>query len=134
MRAAIALALAALTISGAADAQSPASFAGEYRMQGKGYGAADAAYDGTCSIVPDGQAYRVSCYNRDTRHTYTGKGLASGSTFSIFIGDLLRGDHNAIFAGEYLVVYTRRADGVLEGRWLHAPSAAAGSETLTPVR
>ena len=95
-------------------------FAGEYRMAGRGFGPTP--------------GYEVSCFNVDTRHTYGGKGLSRGDTLALFIGDTLRGDHNTLFTGEYLVLYRRRADGVLEGTWLHAGSAAAGSETLTPVR
>ncbi len=111
-----------------------ASFAGEYAMAGKGFGPRDSAYSGTCSVKREEPGYIVSCFNRDTRHTYTGKGLAAGETFSVFIGDHLRGDHNDAFVGEYLVVYRRRADGVLEDTWLHASTAAAGAETLTPAR
>jgi hypothetical protein len=109
-------------------------FAGEYEMQGKGFGPRDTAYGGTCSIRHGEPGYQVSCFNRDTRHTYTGKGLAAGDTLSIFIGDHLRGDHNRSFVGEYLVVYRRRSDGVLKGTWVHAETAAAGSETLTLAR
>ncbi len=121
---------------GAAFSQDAAgtNFAGEYVMAGKGFGPRDSAYGGTCSVKREEPAYVVSCFNRDTQHTYTGKGLAAGDTFSVFIGDHLRGDHNSAFIGEYLVVYRRRADGVLEGTWLHASTAAAGAETLTPAR
>ena len=109
-------------------------FAGEYRMAGRGFGPRDGAYSGTCTVRPATPGYEVSCFNVDTRHTYVGKGLSRGDTLALFIGDTLRGDHNTLFTGEYLVLYRRRADGVLEGTWLHAGSAAAGSETLTPVR
>jgi hypothetical protein len=85
-------------------------------------------------VRPAALGYEVSCFNVDTRHTYVGKGLSRGDTLTLFIGDTLRGDHHTIFTGEYLVLYRRRADGVLEGTWLHAGSAAAGSETLTPIR
>lgn len=112
----------------------PWDFAGEYRMAGRGFDPRDSAYGGTCSIRPATPGYEVSCFNVDTRHTYVGKGLSRGDTLALFIGDTLRGDHNTLFTGEYLVLYRRRADGVLEGTWLHAGSAAAGSETLTPVR
>ena len=109
-------------------------FTGEYRMAGRGFGPRDSAYSGTCTVRPATPGYAVSCFNVDTRHTYVGKGLSHGDTLALFIGDTLRGDHNTLFTGEYLVVYRRRADGVLEGTWLHAGSAATGSETLTPVR
>ena len=46
----------------------------------------------------------------------------------------LGGTNNTLFTGEYLVLFRRRADGVLEGTWVHAGSTAAGSETLTPTR
>jgi hypothetical protein len=132
---AAAVVLAAFAIQpGAARAESSPDYSGDYRMQGKGFSASDAHYEGTCSLRRDNTSYRVSCYNSDTRHTYVGKGLAAGDTLSIFIGDLLQGDHNALFAGEYLVVYRRRADGVLDGTWVHAASAAAGAETLVPQR
>lgn len=109
-------------------------FSGDYGMAGKGSGPRDSAYAGTCRISAAGQGYEVSCFNADTRHTYVGKGLAQGDTLAIFIGDALRGDHNSVFTGEYLVLYRARADGVLEGTWVHAGSPAAGAETLTPVR
>jgi len=109
-------------------------FSGDYGMAGKGSGPRDSAYAGTCRISAAGQGYDVSCFNADTRHTYVGKGLAQGDTLAIFIGDTLRGDHNSVFTGEYLVLYRARADGVLEGTWVHAGSTAGGAETLTPVR
>jgi len=109
-------------------------FSGDYRMAGKGSGARDNAYAGTCKIGAAGQGYDVSCFNADTHHTYVGKGLAQGDMLAIFIGDTLRGDHNSAFVGEYLVLYRARSDGVLEGTWIHAGSPAAGIETLTPVR
>src|SRR5262245_21631965 len=115
-------------------AQSTVDYTGDYRMQGKGFGPADAAYEGTCTVHREQAAYRVSCFNSATRHTYVGKGLALGDTLSIVIGDILQGDHNASFAGEYLVVYHRRSDGVLDGTWVHAVSGAAGVETLSSIR
>lgn len=109
-------------------------FSGEYVMRGKGFAANDTAYQGTCSLQRQADVYQVSCYNQDTRHTYTGKGLATGDTLAIFIGDLLVGDHNRSFAGEYLVVYRRLPDGSLAGTWVHSETESAGSETLTPRR
>lgn len=109
-------------------------FSGEYVMRGKGFAANDSAYLGTCSLQREAAIYRVSCYNQATRHTYTGKGLASGDTLAIFIGDMLIGDHNRSFAGEYLVVYRRQADGSLAGAWVHSETESAGSETLTQRR
>src|SRR5688572_7819094 len=100
----------------------------------KGFGPNDNAYRGTCKLVLQGTVYAVSCYNEDTRHTYVGKGLASGETLSVFIGDELKGDHNSIFTGEYLVVYRRSDDGSLTGTWVYAQGPAAGSETLIPLR
>jgi len=127
--------LLALALStGTAAALETPDFSGNYRMEGKGFGANDSAYRGTCKLVLEEAVYAVSCYNEDTRHTYVGKGLASGDTLSIFIGDELRGDHNSIFTGEYLVVYRRAADGSLTGTWVYAQGPAAGSETLTPLR
>lgn len=109
-------------------------YAGEYTMQGKGFGEKDSAYTGTCSLQSENHGYRVSCFNRDTQHTYVGKGLAHGDTLAIFIGDVLQGDHDAIYAGEYLVLYQRKPDGSLTGTWLHTKSQAAGRETLTRKR
>jgi hypothetical protein len=115
-------------------AEEPGSFAGKYAMRGKGYGAEDRAYAGTCALDWKDGFYAVSCFNEDTRHTYSGKGLAAGKVLAILIGDTLRGDHNEIYAGEYLVVYERGADGTLGGTWVHAPGPARGAETLTPIR
>ena len=133
MLAAAALLLPAAEAVAGEEARS-GDFAGEYRMAGRGFGPRDSAYSGTCTVRPAAPGYEVSCFNADTRHTYVGKALSSGDTLAIFIGDTLRGDHNTLFTGEYLVLYQRRGDGVLEGTWLHAGSAAAGSETLTPIR
>jgi hypothetical protein len=131
-------ALIALTldagVAAAADIDPAVDLAGQYRMQGKGFGANDSAYDGTCSLSREGPDYRVSCYNSQTRHTYSGRGLVSGDRLAIVIGDQLRGDHTGVFMGEYLVLYRRRADGVLEGTWIEAAGPASGSETLTPMR
>lgn len=106
-------------------------FAGDYVMQGKGFGVNDSAYTGTCSLQRADSGYGVSCYNQQTRHTYVGKGLARGDTLAVFIGDVLQGDHNAIYAGEYLVLFQRKSGGDLTGTWLHTKSQAAGMETLT---
>lgn len=106
-------------------------YAGEYVMQGKGYGANDSAYTGTCSFKRVERGYQVSCYNKDTRHTYVGKGMARGDTLAVFIGDLLQGDHDAIYAGEYLVLYQRKPDGNLIGTWVSTKSEFGGAETLT---
>ncbi len=113
--------------------ESPETFAGKYLMQGKGSGVNDTAYTGTCTLENDAGLYSVSCFNEDTRHTYTGKGIATGNTLAIFIGDTLRGDHNEIYTGEYLVVYTRAAGGALSGAWVHTQGLARGAETLTPA-
>jgi hypothetical protein len=126
--------LIALAVStGPASAEQSPDFSGTYRMEGKGFGPNDSAYRGTCKLALEGSVYAVSCYNEDTRHTYVGKGLADGQILSIFIGDELKGDHNAVFTGEYLVVYRRAAGGRLDGTWVHAQGPAAGSETLTPL-
>ena len=120
--------------SGPAVALEAPDLSGSYRMEGKGFGPNDSAYRGTCKLVLKDAVYAVSCYNEDTRHTYVGKGLASGETLSVFIGDELKGDHNSVFTGEYLVVYRRSDDGSLTGTWVYAQGPAAGSETLTPLR
>lgn len=109
------------------------NFSGHYLMEGKGFGPNDSAYRGTCQLDLQGAAYAVSCFNEDTKHTYVGKGLAAGDSLSIFIGDELKGDHNSIFTGEYLVVYRREANGRLAGTWIYAQGPATGSETLTPL-
>jgi len=109
-----------------------AIFSGEYVMNGRGSGPDDAPYSGTCSITRDGANYRVSCFNPAVRHTYSGRGVASGDTLAIFIGDRLRGDHNGIFLGEYLVVYRLQPDGSLSGSWVYANGPDEGSETLRP--
>lgn len=138
MRAIAVLATSIFSFAGSAAAigleVSARDFSGDYQMAGKGSASRDRAYAGTCRIGTAGQGYDVSCFNADTRHTYVGKGLAQGDTLAIFIGDTLRGDHNSVFAGEYLVLYRARSDGVLEGTWVHTGSPAAGTETLTPVR
>lgn len=107
---------------------------GDYVMKGKGVQAQDRAYSGTCSFKAEGTLYDVSCFNSDTLHTYSGKGMALGDQFSIVIGDLLKGDHSSAYIGEYLVVYRVAADGSLAGRWVHAVSGAHGEETLTPKK
>jgi len=117
-----------------AQAADDIDYTGEYTMQGKGFGANDSAYSGTCSLQRENQGYRVSCFNRDTRHTYVGKGLARGDTLAVFIGDVLQGDHNDIYAGEYLVLYQRKPDGTLTGTWLHTKSQFAGRETLVRTK
>lgn len=76
----------------------------------------------------------MSCFNKATRHTYAGRGLSVGDTLSITIGDMLRGDDGGVFAAEYLVVYQRRPNGLLEGTWTDTLGGAAGTETLTPIR
>jgi hypothetical protein len=107
---------------------------GEYVMAGKGVGENDLAYVGTCTLKAVDTLYEVSCFNSDTSHTYVGKGIRLGDQLSTVIGDLLKGDHSSVYAGEYLVVYRANADGSLKGRWVHALSGAHGEETLTPKR
>jgi len=119
---------------GPADAGQSGALAGDYVMRGRGFQPVDSAYEGTCSLRGDGPAYEVSCFNKATRHTYVGRGLSVGDTLSITIGDMLRGDHGSVFAGEYLVVYQRRPNGLLEGTWTDTRGDAAGTETLTPIR
>ena len=123
-------ALVVLTAAPAAAEETVRDFSGEYVMNGKGSGPEDAPYSGTCSIKRDGVNYQVSCFNPAVRHTYSGRGIASGDTLAIFIGDRLQGDHNRIFLGEYLVVYRLQADGSLSGSWVYANGADEGSETL----
>lgn len=106
---------------------------GEYVMSGKGVGENDRPYVGTCSLKAVDTIYEVSCFNSDTRHTYSGKGVLLGEQFSTVIGDMLKGDHSAaIYAGEYLVVYRLLPDNGMKGRWVHMTSGAHGEETLTP--
>jgi len=112
----------------------PRDLSGEYVMAGKGVGESDLAYVGTCSLKAVDSLYEVACFNSDTKHTYVGKGIRLGDQFSTVIGDVLKGDHNAVYAGEYLVVYRTAADGSLKGRWVHALSGAHGEETLTPKK
>jgi hypothetical protein len=129
----LALAVLAAGFGGPAGAEQSSVLAGDYVMRGRGFGPHDSAYEGTCSLRGDGPVYEVSCFNQATRHTYAGRGLAVGDTLSITIGDMLRGDHGGVFAGEYLVVYKRRQNGLLEGTWTDTRGGAAGAETLTPV-
>jgi hypothetical protein len=128
---ALALLTGGASSSAAGEAQ---AFAGDYRMQGRGFAPQDSPYEGRCTLRGDGPNYDVSCFNADTRHTYVGRGLASGDGLAIFIGDTLRGDHRALFVGEYLILYRRTGDGTLEGTWLDMQGRAAGRETLTPMR
>ena len=107
---------------------------GEYVMTGKGVGANDSPYVGTCTLKAIETLYDVSCFNSDTRHTYSGKGIDIGDQFSTVIGDVLKGDHSNAYYGEYLVVYRVAADGNMKGRWVHALSGAHGEETLTLKR
>ncbi len=121
-------------VTTAANSAEPRDISGDYVMKGKGIESNDSAYSGTCSLKASGPLYDVSCFNSDTRHTYSGKGMALGDQFSIVIGDLLKGDHSSAYVGEYLVVYRVAADGSLSGRWVHAQSGANGNETLTPKK
>jgi hypothetical protein len=107
---------------------------GEYVMAGKGVGANDSPYVGTCTLTAIETLYDVSCFNSDTKHTYSGKGIDIGDQFSTVIGDVLKGDHSNAYYGEYLVVYRVAADGNMKGRWVHALSGAHGEETLTLKR
>jgi hypothetical protein len=116
-----------------AQAEQP-DLSGEYVMAGKGVGENDLAYVGTCTLKAVDTLYEVACFNSDTSHTYVGKGIRLGDQLSTVIGDLLKGDHSSVYAGEYLVVYRANADGSLKGRWVHALSGAHGEETLTPKR
>ena len=107
---------------------------GKYAMAGKGAGENDSPYVGTCTLKAVGTLYDVSCFNSDTKHTYSGKGVGLDNQLATVIGDVLQGDHSAVYAGEYLVVYRAAADGSLRGRWVHAMSGAHGEETLTPAK
>ena len=108
---------------------------GEYVMSGKGVGANDLAYVGTCTLKAVESLYEVSCFNSDTKHTYVGKGIRLGDQFSTVIGDQLKGDHaSAVYVGEYLVVYQLASDNGMKGRWVHMQSGAHGAETLTPKK
>ncbi|MGQ0680855.1 hypothetical protein [Bradyrhizobium sp.] len=108
---------------------------GEYVMAGKGVGENDRPYVGTCTLKAVDTIYEVSCFNSDTRHTYSGKGVLLGEQFSTVIGDMLKGDHSAaVYVGEYLVVYQLSPDNSMKGRWVHMTSGAHGNETLTPMR
>jgi hypothetical protein len=107
---------------------------GEYVMAGKGVGANDSPYVGTCTLKAVDTLYDVSCFNSDTRHTYSGKGIGLDDQFSLVIGDVLKGDHSSAYYGEYLVVYRVAADGNMKGRWVHVLSGTHGEETLTLKR
>ncbi len=124
----------AIGFAGPVGAEQSGGLAGDYEMRGKGFGPNDSAYEGTCALRGNGPIYEVSCFNQATRHTYIGRGLAAGDTLSITIGDMLRGDHGGVFAGEYLVVYKRKPNGLLEGTWTETRGGAAGTEALTPMR
>ena len=113
----------------------PRDLSGEYVMSGKGVGENDRPYVGTCTLTAVDTIYEVSCFNSDTRHTYSGKGVLLGEQFSTVIGDTLKGDHSAaVYAGEYLVVYRLSPDKGMKGRWVHMTSGAHGEETLTPKK
>ena len=128
----LAILLLALGLSPAA-AQSH-DYSGEYVMKGRGDDQSDSAYSGSCTLKRKGKGYDVSCLNVDTNHTYVGKGLVLGNGLAIMIGDMMEGNHGRIYEGEYLVVYERRDNGVLVGRWVDALSGHQGNETLTPKR
>lgn len=121
-------------IGSVAHAADQRDLSGEYVMAGKGVGEGDTAYIGTCTLKADDTLYEVSCFNSDTRHTYTGRGIALGDQLSTVIGDVLKGDHSRVYAGEYLVMYRVAADGSMKGRWVHALSGTHGDETLTPKK
>jgi hypothetical protein len=117
-----------------AAAAEPRDLSGQYVMAGRGVGKTDSAYVGNCTIKALGTLYDVSCFNSDTRHTYSGKGISLGDQLATVIGDVLKGDHSELYAGEYLVVYRVAPDGSMKGRWVHALSGAHGDETLTPKK
>src|SRR5262249_11133612 len=78
-----------------AQAAEQLDLSGEYVMAGKGAGENDRPYAGTCSLKAIDTIYEVSCFNSDTQHTYSGKGVLLGEQFSTVIGDTLKGDHAA---------------------------------------
>src|SRR5436190_24151807 len=102
--------VAAGLIVSSAFAADQRDLSGEYVMAGKGVGENDSAYVGTCTLKAVGTLYDVSCFNSDTRHTYSGKGIGLGDQLSTVIGDILNGDHASIYVGEYLVNYRVAAD------------------------
>ncbi|MDP3162285.1 MAG: hypothetical protein Q8N31_19910 [Reyranella sp.] len=127
-------ALAVLLVAGTGPAPTQAmeshDFAGEYLMEGWNLNTPGPGYRGVCSVEGGGPAYRVSCTNSDTGHKYVGKGLALGKTFSVLIGSELAVACPELPSDEYLVVYERQSNGVLEGTWINAHDATAGVETL----
>ena len=108
----------------------PRDLSGEYVMSGKGVGENDLAYAGTCTLKAVDTSVRSLVLQLRTKHSYVGKGIRLGDQLSTVIGDLCRAIINSVYAGEYLVVYRRAADGSLKGRWVHALSGAHGEETL----
>ena len=79
--------VASAAFAGAAEQK---DLSGEYVMAGKGVGENDRAYVGTCTFKAAETLYDVSCFNSDTQHTYSGRGIAIGDQFSTVIGDLLK--------------------------------------------
>ena len=126
-------ALATIGVSSSAIA-APRDLLGLYTMAGKSADADDSPYSGTCTLKAQADYYDVSCFNTAAKHTYVGRGMMVGDQFSILIGDVLRGDHEIVYKGEYLVVYKLAADGSLKGHWVHAIADSHGEETLTPKK
>jgi len=116
MRAAIAVAVLVGSLAFPAQSQS-ADLTGTYVMEGRMDGPRGAAYKGECELRQNGAYYQVFCVNGNDR--YTGKGMVSGETFSLYLG-------------EYLLVYRIAPDRRLAGTWVHIASDATGKETLTP--
>lgn len=96
----------------------PADLSGKYIMEGRMDGPQGETYKGECELRHAGQHYDVLCLNGDDR--YTGKGMASGDVFSLYLG-------------EYLLVYRVEPGHRLNGVWVHILSQATGKEILTPI-
>jgi hypothetical protein len=116
MRAAIPIAILLGSLGIPAQSQ-PIDLTGRYVMEGSMDGPRGQSYKGECNLQRNGTYYRAFCVNGNDR--YTGKGLASGETFSLYLG-------------EYLLVYRIAPDRRLAGTWVHIASDATGKETLTP--
>jgi hypothetical protein len=107
----LAASLALTVLSGAA-----AAFEGVYSITGNDLNTGK-PYSGVGTIVKTGDIYRLT-WTFGPQST-SGVGLADGDTLAVSVDNLV-------------VLYKRRKDGVLVGRWTSQTATSTAPETFTP--